>query len=320
MLSCPKYKLSSLNGASTWNDFCVNRGSCVSPASRARNNAPDRDLWSWFPVEGIFRVVFFTLVHMFSHQTDSLFPHVCSRTVCHLCPLRSRTVAVGFELLDSFSLKPQPLPHLCRFISPILLPSCLHASKVHLGVTLPWLRLVCTLVHARQDTCLAQIAGGVTLRRHRLQWTLLTCPGSGRPASSRQCFSCLGCLKFHLAKLNWQSRALQFYVPLKQSQEHEAAQPRSLCSVLLDKMSWRRPTVMCLLPQPFVVCRSAVKRTNKPCRPSPHPHHLQLCFRSHWWTSEDSCSLLFRVIFPKWFLVHHLLKTYLLPSNDIYCH
>lgn len=66
---------------------------------------------------------------------------------------------------------------LCRFISstaPPVMSSFIQYPS--------WRNLTSVLRVERPDACLAQIAGGVTLRHHSLQRTLLTCPGSGQPA------------------------------------------------------------------------------------------------------------------------------------------
>lgn len=97
-LLCPKYKLSSPNGASTWNDFCVNRGNCVSPASRAQNNAPGRDMCGWFPAETIVGVVHFIVVYIFSHEASTLL------TVTPCSPTCALGLSVTFALYTDAQL------------------------------------------------------------------------------------------------------------------------------------------------------------------------------------------------------------------------
>lgn len=168
-LPCPKYKLSSLNGASTLNDFCVNRGNCASAAREAQNNGRDQNMWSWFSAERIVKIfIFFPLLSFPTAHSDSVLLHVCSLTGCQLSPLDSHRVAVRlplFQLLDSLWKFQSETAAVRRLASSIPLLSRLHSSNTHLAVTLPPPCLMCTPARARPDTCLAQIAGGVTLRR-----------------------------------------------------------------------------------------------------------------------------------------------------------
>lgn len=193
-------------------------------------------MWSWFSVETIVQVIF--CIYYLTPQTSYCllnFPNVCFLTVRHRSPLDSHSVAAGLQLFylsDSFWIpvwKHNLFCTLYRLASSIPLLSRLHSSNIHLCVTIPSAPS-CVPTRTRNPRHVLRTDSRRCHFTLALQRNTLTRPGFGPDADNG--FLVLVVKIF--IWLNWgrlflRNRALQFCVPLEQSQDREAARPRSLC-------------------------------------------------------------------------------------------